>query len=77
MLKKLKFDKHWRSKLFFKNWYGVSVVNWIWSYSSKTKQTYEVAVLIWTEDRFDLFGDVFWWQTIEQIEEIIERIQKL
>ena len=83
MFEKLKFDKQWRARLFFKNWYWISVINCRWSYSEKTKWTYEVAVLIWDKNKWslcyttDITEDVLWRQNIEQIEELITKIKNL
>ena len=84
--KKLKF-KRWdshtpsRAKLFFDNWYWISVIKWYWSYTKKWQ--YEIAVLIGNEEQRDLCysteiaDDVIWNLSPEEVEDYIIKIKTI
>lgn len=71
-----------RARVFFPNWYGASVIIWLYSYGGKDGE-YELAVLKWTEDKYQLCydttvtSDVIWYLTPEQVTELLNQIESL
>ena len=71
-----------RKRLFFKNWYWISIISWPWSYTDKENQ-YEVAVLIWNKDERELCysteitSDVIWYCNDEKVKELKEKIKSV
>lgn len=73
---------HFRAKMFFGNGYGVSVVVGTMFYSNG-KDTYEVAILKRTSDGYliapesQIVGDVYPYQSKEDVSKIMARVQRM
>lgn len=83
----LKFQKknysNWtQAKLFFDNWYWVSVIQWYGSYTNSDDE-YELAVLRWNEERFtlcydtEITDDVLGYLSKEEVSSIINQVKSL
>jgi len=79
--KKDEYVNIYRAKIFYDNWYWASIIYWFSTYS--TENTYELAVLIWNADSWELCydthitDDVLWHLTEQDVLDTLELIQAL
>lgn len=71
-----------QAKLFFDNWYWVSVIQWTGSYTNSNDE-YELAVLKWNEEKFtlcydtEITDDVLWYLSKDEVSKIIDQVKAL
>lgn len=83
--KDIKFINRWdvnQAKIFFDNWYWVSIIRWRWTYGAE-EGLYEMAVLIGDEHRRSicyntpLTSDVLWYLTEKNVIDYIKKVKAL
>jgi hypothetical protein len=70
------------AKMYFDNWYGVSVIRWPYSYGW-TDGKWEIAILKWTKEKsflcYDtpITDDVIWHLEAREVSDIMWKVQEL